>query len=213
MDYLIDLFLHLDVHLAEFVAHTACGFTPCCLPSSSSKPGWSSGRSYRRLVALRRGRAGGHRWTRHHGGRGPAGRGGHRRGRGQLFDRALCRPASVLRARLPGFLHKVLNRDHLDKAHAFFEKHGGMAVVSGRFVPIVLHVRAVRGGAAACDAFDVRLLQHHRRGDLGDRLRRCRLPLRQRPDHQGQLLAGGHRHRVRVGDPIAIEIIKARRTA
>ena len=36
-----------------------------------------------------------------------------------------------------GFLHKLLNRDHLDKAHAFFEKHGGMAVVSGRFVPIV----------------------------------------------------------------------------
>jgi membrane-associated protein len=33
--------------------------------------------------------------------------------------------------------HKLLNRDHLDKAHAFFEKYGGMAIVSGRWVPIV----------------------------------------------------------------------------
>jgi membrane-associated protein len=36
-----------------------------------------------------------------------------------------------------GFWHKLLNRDHLDKAHAFFEKYGGMAIVSGRWVPIV----------------------------------------------------------------------------
>lgn len=36
-----------------------------------------------------------------------------------------------------GFWHKLLNRDHLDKAHAFFERYGGMAIVSGRFVPIV----------------------------------------------------------------------------
>lgn len=36
-----------------------------------------------------------------------------------------------------GFWHKVLNRNHLDQAHAFFEKYGGMAIVSGRFVPIV----------------------------------------------------------------------------
>jgi membrane-associated protein len=36
-----------------------------------------------------------------------------------------------------GFWHKVLNRDHLDEAHRFFERYGGMAIVSGRFVPIV----------------------------------------------------------------------------
>lgn len=35
------------------------------------------------------------------------------------------------------WLHRALNRDHLAKAHAFFEKYGGMAIVSGRFVPIV----------------------------------------------------------------------------
>ncbi len=34
-------------------------------------------------------------------------------------------------------LHRLLNRDHLAQAHAFFERWGGMAVVSGRFVPIV----------------------------------------------------------------------------
>ena len=36
-----------------------------------------------------------------------------------------------------GLLHRLLNRDHLAKAHAFFERHGGKAVVLGRFVPIV----------------------------------------------------------------------------
>jgi membrane-associated protein len=35
------------------------------------------------------------------------------------------------------FWHRVLNRDHLMKAHAFFERHGGKAIILGRFVPIV----------------------------------------------------------------------------
>jgi membrane-associated protein len=35
------------------------------------------------------------------------------------------------------FWHRVLNRNHLMKAHAFFERHGGKAIVLGRFVPIV----------------------------------------------------------------------------
>jgi membrane-associated protein len=34
-------------------------------------------------------------------------------------------------------LHRMLNREHLAKAHAFFEKHGGKAIVIARFVPIV----------------------------------------------------------------------------
>lgn len=51
-----------------------------------------------------------------------------------------------------GFLHKVLNRDHLDKAHVFFEKHGGMAVASGRFVPIVRTFVPFVAGAAAMTA-------------------------------------------------------------
>jgi len=36
-----------------------------------------------------------------------------------------------------GFWHKLLNRNHLLQAHAFFERHGGKAIVLGRFVPIV----------------------------------------------------------------------------
>lgn len=36
-----------------------------------------------------------------------------------------------------GWLHRMLNRDHLTKAHTFFERYGGKAVVLGRFVPIV----------------------------------------------------------------------------
>jgi membrane-associated protein len=34
-------------------------------------------------------------------------------------------------------LHRLLNRDHLAKAHAFFERYGGKAIILGRFVPIV----------------------------------------------------------------------------
>lgn len=36
-----------------------------------------------------------------------------------------------------GFWHRLLNRDHLMEAHRFFERHGGKAVVLGRFVPII----------------------------------------------------------------------------
>lgn len=36
-----------------------------------------------------------------------------------------------------GWYGKLLNRRHLDRAHAFYEKHGGKAIVLGRFVPIV----------------------------------------------------------------------------
>ncbi len=51
-----------------------------------------------------------------------------------------------------GLFHRLLNREHLDKAHAFFEKHGGMAVVSGRFVPIVRTFVPFVAGAASMTA-------------------------------------------------------------
>jgi len=35
------------------------------------------------------------------------------------------------------FVERLLNRDHLARAHEFFERYGGKAVVLGRFVPIV----------------------------------------------------------------------------
>jgi membrane-associated protein len=36
-----------------------------------------------------------------------------------------------------GLSHRLLNREHLQRAHGFFEHYGGKAVVLGRFVPIV----------------------------------------------------------------------------
>src|SRR5580765_5911031 len=36
-----------------------------------------------------------------------------------------------------GLSHRLLNREHLQRAHAFFEEYGGKAIILGRFVPIV----------------------------------------------------------------------------
>jgi membrane-associated protein len=47
-----------------------------------------------------------------------------------------------------GWSRKLLNRDHLRKAHAFFEQYGGKAVVLGRFVPIVRTFVPFVAGAA-----------------------------------------------------------------
>ncbi len=44
--------------------------------------------------------------------------------------------------------HRLLNREHLNRAHAFFEKYGGKAVVLGRFVPIVRTFVPFVAGAA-----------------------------------------------------------------
>ena len=48
-----------------------------------------------------------------------------------------------------GVLHKLLNRDHLRRAHEFFERYGGKAVVLGRFVPIVRTFVPFVAGAGA----------------------------------------------------------------
>ena len=45
--------------------------------------------------------------------------------------------------------HRLLNRDHLARTHAFFEKYGGKAVVLGRFVPIVRTFVPFVAGAGA----------------------------------------------------------------
>jgi membrane-associated protein len=44
---------------------------------------------------------------------------------------------------------RLTNRDHLLKAHAFFERYGGKAVVLGRFVPIVRTFVPFVAGAGA----------------------------------------------------------------
>ena len=48
-----------------------------------------------------------------------------------------------------GFWHRLLNQEHLDEAHAFFERHGGRAVVLARFVPIVRTFVPFVAGAGA----------------------------------------------------------------
>jgi len=47
-----------------------------------------------------------------------------------------------------GWIFKVVKREHVLRAHEFFERHGGKAVVMARFVPIVrTFVPFVAGGA------------------------------------------------------------------
>jgi membrane-associated protein len=48
-----------------------------------------------------------------------------------------------------GLLHRMLNRHHLAEAHAFFERHGGMAIVLTRFMPIIRTFVPFVAGAGA----------------------------------------------------------------
>ncbi len=48
----------------------------------------------------------------------------------------------------PGVWHTLLNRDYLQRGHAFFEQYGGKAVILGRFVPIVRTFVPFVAGAA-----------------------------------------------------------------
>ena len=48
-----------------------------------------------------------------------------------------------------GFWHKLMNRRHLDRAHVFFEKHGGKAVMMAQFMPIVRTFVPFVAGAGA----------------------------------------------------------------
>ncbi len=47
-----------------------------------------------------------------------------------------------------GTLHRLLNEQHLKRAHGFFEQYGGKAVILGRFVPIVRTFVPFVAGAA-----------------------------------------------------------------
>ncbi|MGD9690766.1 MAG: DedA family protein [Phycisphaerales bacterium] len=55
----------------------------------------------------------------------------------------------VFRGEGLGFWGRLLNRKHLDRAHAFYEKYGGKAVVLARFVPIVRTFVPFVAGAGA----------------------------------------------------------------
>lgn len=48
-----------------------------------------------------------------------------------------------------GWLHRLLNRQHLEEAHAFFERYGGSAVILTRFMPIIRTFVPFVAGAGA----------------------------------------------------------------
>jgi membrane-associated protein len=48
-----------------------------------------------------------------------------------------------------GLAHRLLNQEHLQRAHAFFEQYGGKAIILGRFVPIVRTFVPFVAGAAS----------------------------------------------------------------
>ena len=150
MEYVIDLFLHLDVHLAEFVAHYGVWvyavlfaiifietgliiwpflpgdsllFAAGAMAAAGALDVWLT--AILLVTAAIAGDAVNYSVGRYIG------------------------PKVFSAHDYQGFLHKLLNRDHLDKAHAFFERHGGMAVASGRFVPIVRTFVPFVAGAAS----------------------------------------------------------------
>jgi membrane-associated protein len=153
MAYLIDLFLHLDVHLAEFVAQYgvlvyaglfAVIFAETGLVVTPFLPGDSLLFAAGALAATG--------------------------AMDLMLVLALIAVAAILgnsvnyaigRAIGPrvfaagdgtGWQARLLNRKHLDRAHEFFEKHGAMAVISSRFAPIIRTFVPFVAGAAAMSA-------------------------------------------------------------
>ena len=153
MDTLIDLFLHLDVHLATFVAsygvwvygvlfavifaETGLVVTPF-LPGDSllfaagalAATGALDLALVSTLIAVAAITGNAVNYT-----------------IGRLIG-----PRVFAATDARGLMHRLLNRQHLNTAHAFFEKHGGMAVVMSRFVPIVRTFVPFVAGAASMAA-------------------------------------------------------------
>jgi membrane-associated protein len=150
MQSLVDLFLHLDVHLAEFVARYgvwvygllfAIIFAETGLVVTPFLPGDSllfaagalaaTGAFDVRLLSLLLAFAA---------------------VLGNMVNYAIGRYVGprVFRAEsTTSTWSRLLNRQHLDRAHAFFEKYGGMAVVLTRFVPIIRTFVPFVAGAGA----------------------------------------------------------------
>jgi membrane-associated protein len=150
MDSLIDLFLHLDRHLAEFVAAYGAWvygllfvivFAETGLVVTPFLPGDSllfaagalsaTGALDIKIVVILLVVA-------------AVGGDAVNYGIGRFIGPRIFRAEDT-----SGTLHKLLNREHLDRAHAFFERYGGMAVVLARFVPIVRTFVPFVAGAGA----------------------------------------------------------------
>ena len=153
MEYLIDLFLHLDVHLAEFVAQYgvwvyaglfAVIFAETGLVITPFLPGDSllfaagalaaTGAMDLTLVTVLIAVAA---------------------ILGNTVNYAIGRaigPRVFTQTTGTGWQSKLLNRQHLDRAHEFFEKHGAVAVISSRFAPIIRTFVPFVAGAASMSA-------------------------------------------------------------
>jgi len=153
MAYLIDLFLHLDVHLAEFVAQYgvlvyaglfAVIFAETGLVVTPFLPGDSllfaagalaatGAMDLTLVLALIAGAAILGNTVNYSIGR-------------ALGPRVFAAGDGV------GWHSKLLNKKHLDRAHEFFEKHGAIAVISSRFAPIIRTFVPFVAGAARMPA-------------------------------------------------------------
>jgi membrane-associated protein len=153
MEYLIDLFLHLDVHLAEFVAQYgvwvyaglfAVIFAETGLVVTPFLPGDSllfaagalaaTGAMDLTLVSVLIAVAA---------------------IVGNTVNYSIGRaigPRVFTATTGSGWQAKLLNKQHLDRAHEFFEKHGAIAVISSRFAPIIRTFVPFVAGAAAMSA-------------------------------------------------------------
>jgi membrane-associated protein len=153
MEYLFDLFLHLDVHLAEFVAQygiwvyaglfavifaeTGLVVTPF-LPGDSllfaagalAATGAMDITLVSVLIAVAAILGNAVNYT---------------------IGRAIG-PRVFAMSEATGWRGKLLNKKHLDRAHDFFEKNGAVAVISSRFAPIIRTFVPFVAGAASMSA-------------------------------------------------------------
>lgn len=153
MHYLVDLFLHLDVHLADFVAQYgvwvyaglfAVIFAETGLVITPFLPGDSLLFAAGALAAT--------------GALDPvlvsvliAGAAILGNAVNYTIGRAIG-PRVFSSTDTTGWQAKLLNRQYLDRAHEFFEKHGAMAVISSRFAPIIRTFVPFVAGAASMSA-------------------------------------------------------------
>ncbi len=153
MHYLVDLFLHLDVHLADFVAQYgvwvyaglfAVIFAETGLVITPFLPGDSLLFAAGALAAT--------------GALDPvlvsvliAGAAILGNAVNYTIGRAIG-PRVFSSTDATGWQAKLLNRQYLDRAHEFFEKHGAMAVISSRFAPIIRTFVPFVAGAASMSA-------------------------------------------------------------
>lgn len=91
------------------------------------------------------------------------------------------------------WFNKLINENDRLAAEKFFERHGSITIVIGRFIPFIRTFVPFISGAARCTA-NLRYLQHPGWPALDGPLYQHRLLLRQLPSRQGPLLLDRDRH-------------------